>query len=176
MTGQWISLTNLPAHGREFSFEDQGFWRDIWEEFSGWCEILEPFSARLTISPQADGFLIRGTLRGVISTPCHRCTEPARIDIVQDFDSFEAFEDAEAPEGESTLLRDTDNDWELNVAALLREECLLSLPEKILCSDTCLGLCPQCGKNRNLENCVCSGLDVQSPLARALQGVKIKDN
>lgn len=176
MTEQWINLTNLPAHGREFSFEDQEFWREIWQEFHDDYEILQPFSATLTFAPQSDGYLIRGRLRGTVATACHRCTEPARVDISQNFDSFEAFEDADVLEGEESYLRNTDNGWELNIFAMLREECLLAMPEKILCRDACLGLCPQCGKNRNLEPCSCSDQETLSPLARALQGVKIKNN
>lgn len=176
MTEQWISLTNLPAHGREFSFEDQEFWRKIWEEFGGDCDILQPFSATVSFTPQADGCLIRGRLRGAVGISCHRCLEPARMDISEDFDSFEAFEDADAPDGEESFLRNTDNGWEINVFALLREECILAMPEKILCSDTCLGLCPRCGKNRNQERCACGGPDVQSPLAKALRDIKIKNS
>jgi uncharacterized protein len=115
-------------------------------------------------------------LRGTVTAACHRCAEPARVDVSQNFDSFEAFEDADVLEGEESCLRNTDNGWELNIFAMLREECLLALPEKILCRDTCLGLCPQCGKNRNLEHCTCGNREALSPLAQALQGVKIKSN
>lgn len=176
MVEHWINVTDLPAHGREFSFRDQDFWPQILAEFSQDYSVLEPFSADVTLIPQPEGILIRGAMRGAGTTSCHRCAEPARVDLDHNFDLFEAFEDTDALEGEDNHLRSTDSGWELNIAGLLREELLLALPEKILCADTCLGLCPQCGKNRNLEHCVCCNLDSQSPLARALQGVKIKTN
>jgi uncharacterized protein len=31
----------------------------------------------------------------------------------------------------------------------------LSLPVRTLCKPDCKGLCPRCGKNRNLEACTC---------------------
>ena len=83
-------------------------------------------------------------------------------------EKFEAHDDVNVIEGEPTHLRNIDTGWELNAGGLLWEEFLLALPEKILCADTCLGLCPQCGKNRNMEQCACNNPDSQSPLARAL--------
>ena len=38
----------------------------------------------------------------------------------------------------------------------IREEILLSFPAKILCSDSCKGLCPRCGADLNKEPCRCS--------------------
>ncbi len=176
MVEHWIGLTHIPATGREFSFEDQGLWRELWQEFHFDFEAMAPLLSTLFIVPQADGFLIHGSIKGAVKASCNRCLEDASVDLDHAFDTFEAHEDVEALEGEESHLRATDAGWELNVAGLLWEEFLLAMPEKILCADTCLGLCPHCGKNRNLEQCACCNLDTQSPLAQALQGVKIKTN
>jgi len=176
MVENWIGLTNLPAHGREFSFDDQDVWRELWREFHCEFDAVTPMVSTLTIVPQPDGYLVQGRIVGSVKAVCNRCLEEAVVEIEHEFDTFEAHEDMESEEGEESHLRNTDSGWELNTAALLWEEFLLAMPEKILCADTCLGLCPHCGKNRNLEHCVCSNLDDQSPLARALQGVKIKTN
>ena len=172
----WIDVTNLPAHGREFFFEDNAFWQRIWAEFDQDLQISGPFAAKVVISAQSDGLLIRGILQGIILATCHRCAEQARLRLQQDFDTFEAFEDIGALDGEEVFLRCTDTGWSLNIGALLREEILLALPEKILCVETCLGLCPQCGKNMNQESCQCRDLINQHPLAKALQGIRIKNN
>ncbi len=56
--------------------------------------------------------------------------------------------DAEAEigyyQGDGVLLED-----------VLREQVLLALPLKITCREECKGLCPQCGKNLNQEQCSC---------------------
>lgn len=176
MVEHWIGLTNLPAHGREFSFDDQDIWREFWKEFQYDMDIVTPFAAKLNIVPQQDGYLIHGHLGGTVKTVCHRCLEEAEVVIDHDFDAYEAHEDVDLLEDEPSHLRNVDTGWELDVAGLLWEEFLLALPEKILCADTCLGLCPQCGKNRNQESCACNNPGSQSPLARALQGLKIKTN
>lgn len=37
----------------------------------------------------------------------------------------------------------------------IKEAVLLDLPVKTLCREACLGLCPQCGVNRNEKKCGC---------------------
>ena len=43
----------------------------------------------------------------------------------------------------------------LDLDALAEEDLLLELPSKVLCSNDCKGLCPQCGKNLNEGPCGC---------------------
>lgn len=43
----------------------------------------------------------------------------------------------------------------INMLLGLREAILLSLPVMIVCKETCRGLCPVCGKDRNKEACAC---------------------
>ena len=175
MLEHWISLTNIPTLGREFSFDDQEMWCTLWTEYNFEAQITTPLIAQMTIIPQPGGFLVRGQLRGTICTVCHRCSEDARVELQHNFDLLETFEDATATDEESHL-RGTDTGWELNVASLLWEEFLLAMPEKILCSDTCLGLCPHCGKNKNLDPCDCNSTMSNSPLAQALRNIHIKTN
>jgi len=44
---------------------------------------------------------------------------------------------------------------EIPLRDLAIEQIQLSIPMKPLCDDQCLGLCPQCGSNRNREGCSC---------------------
>ncbi len=38
----------------------------------------------------------------------------------------------------------------------VRQYILLAVPQKLLCSEECLGICPVCGVNRNSKKCNCS--------------------
>jgi uncharacterized protein len=62
---------------------------------------------------------------------------------------------------------------EINPAALAWEEFSLALPVKPLCRENCLGLCPVCGRNRNLESCAC-GTDGTDPRLSILRVFKAK--
>jgi uncharacterized protein len=44
---------------------------------------------------------------------------------------------------------------ELDLGAVIETETTLALPMKPLCRESCLGLCPACGVNRNLVACTC---------------------
>ena len=45
--------------------------------------------------------------------------------------------------------------YTLDLFSLVRDDILLELPIKHLCSETCLGLCPKCGQNLNEGKCGC---------------------
>jgi uncharacterized protein len=103
---------------------------------------------------------LKGSYSGEFQVPCARCVDPVKIPLSSEFDLIfrPLGADADAPErsitapeteigyyqGDSLLLED-----------VLREQVLLSLPVRTLCKPDCKGLCPRCGKNRNLEACSC---------------------
>jgi uncharacterized protein len=44
---------------------------------------------------------------------------------------------------------------EVDIDSYVFEEVMLNIPIKALCSESCKGLCPSCGKNLNSEDCRC---------------------
>ena len=131
------------------------------------------------LSQQEDNVFLTGTLSGSLECTCARCLEPARLSLklpihvafvekAEDDD-----EDDEEDEGDADVAH-FDGD-EVDIAPELREQLLLAVPINPLCKETCLGLCPHCGKNRNLEPCDCATKQ-ESPrtkLGAALQKLKM---
>jgi uncharacterized protein len=62
---------------------------------------------------------------------------------------------------------------QLELAPMLREHLILSMPMQPICSDDCLGLCAQCGKNLNEGPCQCAA-EPPIPPFRVVQGMKRK--
>jgi uncharacterized protein len=62
---------------------------------------------------------------------------------------------------------------QLDMASMLREHVILSAPMQPLCSDDCLGLCTQCGKNLNEGPCQCAA-EPPIPTFRVIPGMKRK--
>jgi len=109
---------------------------------------------------------------------CARCLEPVEQDVNKSFDLIyrplgvdrradeSAISEAETEigyyQGEGLLLED-----------VLREQVLLTVPVRALCSDQCKGLCPQCGRNLNVEQCDCEQ-HVIDPRWNALSDIKKK--
>ena len=119
---------------------------------------------------------LKGSYSGEFKVPCARCVEPVEIPLAAEFDLIfrPIGVDAGASErsisageteigyyqGDSLLLED-----------VLREQVLLSLPVRTLCKPDCKGLCPRCGKNRNLEACTCDE-GPSDPRWEALAGLR----
>jgi DUF177 domain-containing protein len=105
---------------------------------------------------------IAGSLQGVIEANCSRCLEPARNDVSRTFDlyfrerdkqMFDEDEEVELDEEDTSTAFFTGT--QLAIGDVLREQVLLALPMKILCTPDCKGLCPTCGTNLNLSTCNC---------------------
>jgi uncharacterized protein len=53
----------------------------------------------------------------------------------------------------------------IEVADVVTEQVILSVPMKVICRAECQGLCPVCGADRNLETCQCASPQARSPFA-----------
>jgi uncharacterized protein len=155
----WISLKDVPAEGREFHFTDQSLWTGPMREFAVAGRIAKPFAARLSIVPQGEGFLVHGEFAGSLIAPCNRCAEDFELPVASSFEVYEAPEeehgDAQEDDDEGHLRLSPSGSLELDVAGILWEQFVLALPESPICSEACRGLCPQCGVNRNENDCGC---------------------
>ena len=98
---------------------------------------------------------------------CARCLAP--VDGVFSLD-FERTVTTEGVISKETLDEDVDeyvviNGSELDVDEPLCEELVLAFPKKLLCSEDCLGLCPQCGKPKRDGDCGCPTKEIDPRLA-----------
>ncbi len=60
---------------------------------------------------------------------------------------------------------------EIPLRDLAFEQIQLAIPMKTLCQESCLGLCPQCGADRNRETCKCESSPIDDRWG-ALQGIR----
>jgi uncharacterized protein len=95
-----------------------------------------------------------------MSAQCDRCLGRAKFPLDAGFDlyyrpmSFIAKEEeVEIDEGETEIGFYEGGGLELG--DILKEQILLALPMQRVCAETCLGMCPVCGRNRNETNCDC---------------------
>jgi len=109
-----------------------------------------------------DEIRVAGSLNTSLELACSRCLEPARVTINKPFDLFFRQRDEEMfDEDEEIELSESDTrtgfftGTKLAISDILREQILLALPMKALCTIDCKGLCPQCGMNLNSGSCNC---------------------
>jgi uncharacterized protein len=94
------------------------------------------------------GILVTGTVTASWEGECRRCLEQARGEL-----SCQVRElCVEEGDVETTYRLSGD---ELDLEPIAHDACILDLPLAPLCSEGCLGICPECGVNRNFESCSC---------------------
>lgn len=139
-------------------------------------ELVRPVNVDLEIYKRPDHIRIVGTIQSTLRLVCHRCLKAFNWPFEEEVDVF-LIEEAKAPQDEETELEVDELDFEffdgegIEIDQLVAEQIFLTLPYKILCSETCKGLCSRCGANLNEEPCECDRLSKESPFA-ALEEVK----
>jgi uncharacterized protein len=106
-------------------------------------------------------YKVDGSVAFTADFQCARCLEPYPIANSSSFHlTFaprpEASEENEEIEvGPDELDVEFYSERSIPLKQLAAEQIQLSIPMKPLCDESCLGLCPQCGANRNRESCSC---------------------
>ena len=113
---------------------------------------------------------VRGHLGTRLEAVCDRCLGRVGIPVERDFDLFyrplqtiAREEEMEVPADELEVGFYSGDGIEL--ADVVTEQVILSVPMKVVCRAECQGLCPICGANRNVNPCQCSPPEDQSPFA-----------
>jgi uncharacterized protein len=107
-----------------------------------------------------DEIRVQGHLEGAFAGECDRCLEPVAIPVDCDFDLLYV-PDLETESGDEIQIDEKESEVGfyqgdgLELADIVREQVLLSLPARRLCSEGCKGLCAVCGQNRNIKDCQC---------------------
>lgn len=102
---------------------------------------------------------VKGHVSVAMEADCDRCLEPAPVPIDSDFELYyrpvvQGFGDeVEIDKSEAEMGFFEGDGIELD--DVLREYILLALPMQRVCSESCKGICPVCGQNRNLKECGC---------------------
>jgi uncharacterized protein len=91
------------------------------------------------------GYSLRLRFESQISGPCMRCLEAASP--VTEVDAREI----DQPGGGEELTSPYVNGDELDLHQWAHDAYALALPAQVLCRPDCLGLCPECGANRNAD-------------------------
>lgn len=151
-----VELSQIPAEGLQVSF--QAFIR--LEEGGETDRTAYPVHAEVWLTRTGEGVAARGRFRVTVDLACSRCLEPFALALAEDFD-VQYLPSQVLREDEEHELSGADLDVvplvedRIDLAALLRENLLLSLPVQPVCRENCHGLCPRCGASLNAGPCGC---------------------
>ena len=105
----------------------------------------EQVNAVVDVSHTTNGYSLRLRFNTELEGPCVRCLEPAGQNVEVDA------REVDQPGGGEELSSPYLEGDELDVRAWARDALALALPAQIVCRDDCAGLCPECGKDLNVE-------------------------
>lgn len=123
--------------------------------------------------------LVEGRVHGQVEVACSRCLcryrapiresfrlvlEPAGAKVPADPEGADALENDGLYLGDEAV-----TGWfrgkDIRLDRFIGEIISLALPTQPVCEDSCQGLCPHCGVDRNLESCNCAEARPTSPFA-----------
>jgi uncharacterized protein len=146
-------IINLdPIFSAEGAFQEIDYSLDLsGETVNG----LHPFSSPVNIKGEIRNHtgIVRLDAKAdsVLDVECDRCAAKVKYPACADVEHIIV-----------RSLNDDDNDSfilaegsQLELDDIIREDFLLQLPVKFLCSEDCKGLCPNCGKDLNEGPCSC---------------------
>jgi len=104
---------------------------------------------------------VRGKYSSEFELQCARCLTAVPESLTGEFDLLYRPSAVESGADEHSI---TTSETEigyyqgdgLELEDVLREQVLLSLPARVLCSPDCKGLCPHCGQDLNSASCSCT--------------------
>lgn len=127
-------------------------------------ESVSPVAIEVTAAKgdQPGEYLIDGNAKFTGDLRCARCVEPYPFANSSEFHlRFRPRPEGSEHENEEVEISDDELDVEfytertVPLSYLAAEQIHLAIPMKPLCDEKCLGLCAQCGTNRNREACKC---------------------
>lgn len=162
-----IPFSDIPEHGIECEIRDSSWFPGDLLEQAG----LEAVHIRL-IKKNENRIELKGNLLTRVSLECDRCLKRYAYPVDSSMQLVVEVEE----NGEHWRLQDIETSGTeletvsvdkpiVDLGEILRQQLFLSLPEKRLCVEKCLGLCPQCGADLNERNCSCSRPVESSPFS-----------
>ena len=109
--------------------------------------IPESPEAALTLTRLSSGLMLELAFGVRLVGPCVRCLGDAGLDVAVDDRQYQATD----PEDDEELRTPYLQDDRLDLSAWARDAVALALPDQILCRADCAGLCPECGRDLNVE-------------------------
>ncbi|MDA8388619.1 MAG: DUF177 domain-containing protein, partial [Nitrospiraceae bacterium] len=102
---------------------------------------------------------VKGTVTARMELVCGRCLREFVREVSAPVDLVYRPVEEMAGESPELAMEEMDTGFykadELDTGAIAAEQLILSTPIKVLCGDACKGICPGCGRDLNVEGCVC---------------------
>lgn len=156
-----ITVSEIPEEGIELELKESL----TLEPYN----FLSPVHASIRIDKRETEVIVRGVIKGEVEQQCSRCVKNFSMSITAPIDViYHPAEDIQREEHHELLTDELDTGFYkngiLDTDDLIREQFLLNMPMKPLCSPDCKGICPKCGADMNIAACNCMVSEIDSRL------------
>lgn len=162
-----IQIERITAEGLDLQFEKKPENFPVLSEMvsRGECEFLAPIKTSLRAVRIADRVEIEGDVRTSVALSCGRCLKVFEAALsshfaltytprIEEVATVAGVDEVELrPEEINRIYFQGD---QIDLQETIQEQVIMAFPIRALCSETCRGLCPQCGADLNLGDCSCS--------------------
>lgn len=157
-----IEVFEIPEEGLDIEVEEFPNIEDI--------NITEPFKAVMRVEKRVKEVFIKGIVIGEIELQCSRCLKDYNMPIKTLFEiTYHPVEELNKEELVELKKDEMDVDFYreglIETEDIIRDQILLNIPMKPLCSENCKGLCPNCGKDLNEFACGCEKKEIDPRFA-----------
>ena len=127
--------------------------------------VVEPPAVSGEIRQKRQRLRVTGTVSGRLQVECDRCLKPVGLVVDSKFDvEYVTAEDYQAQQAleltEADLNLSIFDGEGLEIDELVKEELLLAVPDHVICSEACRGMCAVCGVDKNSVDCECETREV----------------
>jgi uncharacterized protein len=128
-------------------------------------QLLDPPTVSGDVRQSGRRAHVSGRVSGRIHLECDRCLRPVELPVDSKFQlEYVTAEDYRAQQAIELTEEDLDlsifNGETIDVDELVTEELLLAVPDHVLCSENCKGICAVCGADKNSTECSCDSQQV----------------
>jgi uncharacterized protein len=157
-----VNVSNVPEWGLEVDVELDARQIDLAD---AGADLAGALHLQGRVLKAGDEILLEGKLRATFNLNCSRCLKNFVQPLEFDVSATYVQTPADRPDGRAETAFEEDtritfSDDEIDLLSGIREDVLLNIPVKPLCSEDCRGLCVLCGTDLNEGECTCRKEDV----------------
>lgn len=156
------SIRKAPGETRNYEFREE---IPAFEVGGTQVSFDEPAIIHLNVTNTGVSLSLKGEISGTLNLNCSRCLEPFRYNLATAFEE-QYRHITETGDGENDELNyQVYEENTIDLTDVIRENIIIAMPMKNICTPGCKGICPTCGVNKNLEECTCKNEDFDPRLA-----------
>jgi uncharacterized protein len=143
-----IEVARIPESGITLEDDEPP---EIMGELLDQVRYNEPIHVKVSAQVVGGTLVVHGRLTTTAVLECNRCLRKFDYGV-----RVEDYRFALQVKGDETI----------DLTPSVREDIILSLPMKRLCSPECKGLCPACGQDLNVSSCTCRKREAPGPFSQ----------